>query len=155
MARLNERPVIFALSNPTSKAECTAEDAYRATGGRAILATGSPFAPVTLDRRTHFTGQANNSFVFPGVGLGVLASGASRVTDDMFSVAARALADQVGPEDLAAGRIFPPASRMREVAAAVATAVARTAYAAEVATRAQPSDLAAHLRAGMYRADYR
>jgi malate dehydrogenase (oxaloacetate-decarboxylating)(NADP+) len=155
MARLNERPVIFALSNPTSKAECTAEDAYRATGGRAILATGSPFPPVTLDRRTHFTGQANNSFVFPGVGLGVLASGASRVTDDMFSVAARALADQVGPEDLAAGRIFPPASRMREVAAAVATAVARTAYAAEVATRAQPSDLAAHLRAGMYRADYR
>jgi malate dehydrogenase (oxaloacetate-decarboxylating)(NADP+) len=155
MARLNERPVIFALSNPTSKAECTAEDAYRATGGRTILATGSPFAPVTLGARTHFTGQANNSFVFPGVGLGVLASGASRVTDEMFFVAARALADQVGPEDLAAGRIFPPAARLREVAAAVATGVARTAYADEVATRVQPPDVAAHVRAGMYRAEYR
>jgi len=155
MARLNERPVVFALSNPTSRAECTAEEAYRATAGRAILATGSPFAPVTLNGRTHFTGQANNSFVFPGVGLGVLASGAARVTDGMFAAAARALADQAGAEDLAAGRIFPPAARMREVAAAVAAAVARTAYAEGLATRARPADLAAHVRAGMYRAEYR
>ena len=155
MARLSDRPVIFALSNPTSKAECTAEDAYRATGGRAILATGSPFAPVTLEGRTYASGQANNSFVFPGLGLGVLASGSSRVTDEMFFAAARALADQVGPEDLAAGRIFPPTSRMRDVAAAVATVVARTAYAEDFATRTQPPDIAAHVRAIMYRAEYR
>jgi malate dehydrogenase (oxaloacetate-decarboxylating)(NADP+) len=155
MARLNERPVIFALSNPTSKAECTAEAAYRATGGRAILATGSPFAPVTIDGRTHATGQANNSFIFPGLGLGVLASGAARVTDEMLFAAARALADQVTPEDLAAGRIFPPAARLREVAAAVATVVAGTAYAEDFATRAQPPDVAAHIRAAMYRGEYR
>jgi malate dehydrogenase (oxaloacetate-decarboxylating)(NADP+) len=155
MARLNERPVIFVLSNPTSKAECTAADAYRATAGRAILATGSPFAPVTLDGRTYVTGQANNSFIFPGLGLGVLASGSSRVTDEMYFAAARALADQVTPEDLAVGRIFPPVARMREVAAAVATVVARTAYAEDFATRAQPPDIAAHIRASMYRAEYR
>ena len=155
MARLNERPVIFALSNPTSKAECTAEDAYRATRGRAILATGSPFAPVTLEGRTHVTGQANNSFIFPGLGLGVLASGSSRVTDEMYFAAARALADQVTPEDLAVGSVFPPVARMREVAAAVAIVVARTAYAEDFATRAQPPDIAAHIRAGMYRGEYR
>jgi malate dehydrogenase (oxaloacetate-decarboxylating)(NADP+) len=155
MARLNERPVIFVLSNPTSKAECTAEEAYRATRGRAVLGTGSPFAPVTLAGRTHATAQANNSFIFPGLGLGILASGASRVTDEMFFAAARALADQVTPEDLAAGRIFPPVARMREVAAAVATVVARTAYAEDFATRAQPPDIGAHVRAGMYRGEYR
>ena len=155
MARLNDRPVIFALSNPTSKAECTASDAYRATDGRAIFATGSPFAPVTFNGRTHFTGQANNSFIFPGLGLGILASGASRVTDEMFFAAARALADQVGPEDLAAGRIFPATARLREVAASVATVVARLAFAEEIATRTQPPDIGAHVRAGMYRAEYR
>jgi malate dehydrogenase (oxaloacetate-decarboxylating)(NADP+) len=154
MARLNDRPVIFALSNPTSKAECTAETAYRATRGRAIFATGSPFAPVTIEGKTYVTGQANNSHIFPGLGLGVLASGATRVTDEMFFAAAEALANQVSAEDLAAGRIFPPATRMRDVAAAVATAVARVAYAGALASRAQPKDVAAHIRATMYRASY-
>jgi malate dehydrogenase (oxaloacetate-decarboxylating)(NADP+) len=154
MARLNDRPVIFALSNPTSKAECTAEAAYGATRGRAIFASGSPFAPVALEGRTHVTGQANNSHVFPGLGLGVLASGATRVVDEMFFAAAQALADQVSAADLAAGRIFPPATRMREVAAAVATAVARVAYAGDLASRAQPQDIAAHIRGTMYRAEY-
>jgi malate dehydrogenase (oxaloacetate-decarboxylating)(NADP+) len=154
MARLNDRPVILALSNPTSKAECTAETAYRATRGRAIFATGSPFAPVTIEGKTYVTGQANNSHVFPGLGLGVLASGATRVTDEMFFAAAEALADQVSAEDLAAGRIFPAATRMRDVAAAVATAVARVAYAGALASRAQPKDVAAHIRATMYRASY-
>jgi len=154
MARHNERPVVVALSNPTSKAECTAEQAYRATQGRAIFAAGSPFAPVTLDGRTFVTGQANNSYVFPGVGLGVLASGATRVTDDMFFAAAQALADQVSEEDLAAGRIFPPAVRMPAVAAAVATAVAEIAYREGLATRPRPHDIGAWIRAGMYRASY-
>ena len=154
MARYNERPVVFALSNPTSKAECTAEQAYRATQGRAIFAAGSPFAPVTLNGRTYVTGQSNNSYVFPGVGLGVLASGSTRVTDEMFFAAARALADQVSAEDLAAGRILPPASRMRAVAAAVATAVAEIAYRDGVATQPRPHDLGVQIRADMYRASY-
>jgi len=154
MARLNERPVIFALSNPTSKAECRAEQAYRATGGRAIFAAGSPFAPVCLDGRTHMTGQANNSFIFPGVGLAALSCGLQRITDDMYFAAAEALAAQVTAEDLRGGRIFPPAAKMRTVAAAVATAVAEVGYAQALAGRPRPKDLSAQISAGMYRAQY-
>ena len=154
MAQLNERPVIFALSNPTSKAECTAEQAYRATQGRGIFAGGSPFATLTVDGRTYAPGQANNSFVFPGVGLGVLASGARRVTNEMYFAAAQALGAEVTEEDLALGRIFPPAARIRDVAAAVAIAVAEVAYAQGVATRARPADLTADIRQRMYRATY-
>ena len=154
MARHNARPVIFALSNPTSRAECTAEQAYGATQGRAIFASGSPFATLTIDGRTCATGQANNSFVFPGVGLGVLASGAVRVTDEMFFAAARALGGQVTEEDLAAGRIFPTAARLRETAEAVAIAVAEVAYAQKLATQPRPADLAAHIRARMVRPAY-
>jgi malate dehydrogenase (oxaloacetate-decarboxylating)(NADP+) len=154
MARHNERPIVFALSNPTSKAECTAEQAYGATRGRAIFAAGSPFAPVTLEGRTYATGQANNSFIFPGLGLGVLATRSTRVTDDMYFAAAQALAAQITAEDLAAGRVFPPAARMRQVALAVATAVAEVAYEARLATRPRPPELAAHIRQSMYAADY-
>jgi malate dehydrogenase (oxaloacetate-decarboxylating)(NADP+) len=154
MAQHNERPIVFALSNPTSKAECTAEQAYAATRGRAIFAAGSPFAPVTLEGRTYATGQANNSFIFPGLGLGVLATRSTRVTDEMYFAAAHALAAQVTSEDLAAGRVFPPAARMRQVALAVATAVAEVAYEARLATVPRPPDLADHIRKSMYAASY-
>jgi malate dehydrogenase (oxaloacetate-decarboxylating)(NADP+) len=150
MSRLNERPVVFALSNPTSKAECTAEQAYAWTNGRAIFASGSPFAPVTIGGRLHVSAQANNSYIFPGVGLGLLLSGARRVTDEMFLAAARALADCVSAADLEQGRVFPVAARMREVALAVSVAVAGAAYEQGCATRPRPADLAAEAARFMY-----
>jgi malate dehydrogenase (oxaloacetate-decarboxylating)(NADP+) len=154
IGRLNPRPVVFALSNPTSKAECTAEQAYRWTDGRAIFASGSPFAPVTLAGRTHVPGQGNNSYVFPGVGLGVIASEATRVTDEMFFVAARALAGLVTDADLASGRIYPGLERIREVSEAIAVAVAEVAFARGLTSVLRPEDLHAHVRAQMYHPDY-
>jgi malate dehydrogenase (oxaloacetate-decarboxylating)(NADP+) len=149
-----ERPVVFALSNPTSKSECTAEQAYRFTGGRAVFASGSPFEPVVLGDRTYCPGQANNSYIFPGVGLGLLVSGATRVTDEMFLAASEALCRQVTQEDLAAGRVFPPQTRMRAVAEAVATAVATLAFDQGLATRYRPLDVGAAVRDSMYRPAY-
>lgn len=143
MARLNERPVVLALSNPTANSECTAEQAYRWTGGRAVFASGSPFAPVTLNGETHHPGQANNSTIFPGVGLGLLVSRSRRATDKMFFAAAQALAATVSDADLEAGRIFPPASSLRDVAKRVASAVARVAREQGDAGAPRPAGVAA------------
>jgi malate dehydrogenase (oxaloacetate-decarboxylating)(NADP+) len=154
MGMATERPIIFALSNPTSKAECTAEQAYAWSSGRAVFASGSPFDPVTIDGRTHAPGQANNSYIFPGVGLGLLVSGATRVTDAMFFAAATALASAVTEQDLQLGRVFPLQTRMREVAAAVATAVAGVAFGEGLARSARPADLRAAIANAMYRPAY-
>lgn len=154
LASFNERPIVFALSNPTSKAECTAEQAYAWTGGRAVFAGGSPFDPVTLGGHTHAPGQANNSYIFPGVGLGLFVSGARRVTDEMFLAAAHALADQVSENDLEQGRVFPVAGRMRAVSAAVAAAVGAVAYRQGHATNPQPPDLRAEATQLMYEPHY-
>jgi malate dehydrogenase (oxaloacetate-decarboxylating)(NADP+) len=154
MARLNQRPLIFALSNPTSKSECSAEEAYGWTQGRAIFASGSPFDPVSLNGTTFVPGQANNSYIFPGVGLGVIASEAVRVTDEMFFAAAKALAKEVAESDLKQGRIYPPLSRIREVSASIALAVAEVAYRDGLAMSPRPSDLLGYLKSQMYQPVY-
>jgi malate dehydrogenase (oxaloacetate-decarboxylating)(NADP+) len=154
MARLHRRPVVFALSNPTSKAECTAEQAYTWSEGRAVFASGSPFAPVKLGNQTYVPGQGNNAYIFPGVGLGVIASRSSRVTNEMFAVAARELAQLVTEEDLALGRVYPALTRIREVSEAIAVAVAENAFARGFARQLRPDDLRALVRSQMFQPDY-
>jgi malate dehydrogenase (oxaloacetate-decarboxylating) len=124
VARNTARPVVMALSNPTSRTECTPEELARATDGRGLLATGSPFPPLEWNGRTIKTSQGNNLFIFPGVGLGALVSKASRVTDGMFLAAARAVSTMVTPGDEEQGLLLPDMEAIREVSARVATAVA-------------------------------
>ena len=154
MARLNERPIVFALSNPTSKSECTAAEAYGWTKGRAVVATGSPFPEVKLDGRRFLAGQGNNSYIFPGVGLGVVASGARKVTDEMFAASARALAALVGPADLEVGRVYPALSRIREVSLEIASAVAKVAWDRGLTGQPRPPDIRAHVASQMYQPTY-
>jgi malate dehydrogenase (oxaloacetate-decarboxylating)(NADP+) len=154
MGEFNERPMIFSLSNPTAKSECTAEQAYRYTDGRAVFASGSPFPQVEFKGRTLVPGQGNNAYVFPGLGLGVIASRAKHVTDEMFYVAADTLAHLVTQEYLDQGTIFPPLSIIREVSGAIATAVAKEAYDSGLATAPKPKDIGVYVRSLMYQPDY-
>ncbi|MBI1215557.1 MAG: oxaloacetate-decarboxylating malate dehydrogenase [Alphaproteobacteria bacterium] len=154
MAELNERPVIFALSNPTSHAECTAQQAYEWSGGRAVFASGSPFAPVERDGKTFTPGQANNAYVFPGIGLGVTLGEVTEVSDGMFLAAARTLADMTGEDDLAKGNLFPPLKEIRKVSAKIAEAVMETAAAENRLGIARPADIAGFIRKGMYDPSY-
>lgn len=155
MAAINARPIVFALSNPTSKAECTAEQAYAWSDGRAVFASGSPFAEVSFKGRRHVPGQGNNIYIFPGVGLGVLASESREVTDTMFLAAARTLAGMVDPADLALGRVYPALTRIRDVSLRIAAAVAAEAHDRGLARAARPDDLAADIRARMFEPVYR
>jgi malate dehydrogenase (oxaloacetate-decarboxylating)(NADP+) len=155
MAEINEKPIIFALSNPTSKSECTAVQAYTWTNGTAIFASGSPFDPVELNGKTYVSGQGNNSYIFPGVGLGVSVTNARHVTDEMFMAAAKTLAQLVTEEDLASGAIYPALQRIREVSAYIATAVAEVAYEQNLATVERPDDLMAFVQSHMYQPIYR
>jgi malate dehydrogenase (oxaloacetate-decarboxylating)(NADP+) len=154
MTKLNKQPVIFALSNPTSKAEATAEDVYTWSDGKAIFASGSPFAPVTVNGKTFVPGQCNNVYIFPGVGLGVLACESTQVTNGMFLIAAQKLASLVGPEDLALGRVFPALSKIREVSAKIATAVVEECHREKFARLPKPANVEADVRARMFKPDY-
>ncbi|HSM09720.1 MAG TPA: NAD-dependent malic enzyme [Gemmatimonadota bacterium] len=154
MADVNERPIVFALSNPTDRSEVNAEDAYAWTGGRAVFASGSPFGPVTVNGRTFEPGQANNVYVFPGIGLAVTAFGIDRISEDMFLAAAGAVAGIVSEDRLTRGGVFPALGRIREVSAGIAAAVGRVAYATGAAMEAEPADLLAFVRERMYTPEY-
>ena len=154
MAALNERPIVFALSNPTSQSECSAEEAYTWSDGSAIFASGSPFPTVTYQGQTFVPGQANNAYVFPGIGLGVLVSEASQVTDEMFLAAARKLAELVDEDDLAQGRIFPPLNTIRDISAQIAAEVALVAVKQGFARASLVDNLVEYIRDTMYEPVY-
>ncbi|HEX5107250.1 MAG TPA: NAD-dependent malic enzyme [Vicinamibacterales bacterium] len=150
MCALNARPVLFALSNPTSRAECTAEQAYRWSRGQAIFVSGSPFGAVTYEGREFRPGQGNNAYVFPGIGLGAVACRARRIPDELFLAAARALAGLVSRRDLDSGTLYPPLREIRRISLAIAVSVAETAYTMKLARARRPRSLKDSIARYMY-----
>lgn len=154
MCQLNERPTIFSLSNPTSRAECTAEQAYSWSHGKAIFASGSPFAKVSVGGQDFKPGQGNNVYIFPGIGLGALISKTRTITEDMFLLAARTLAQQVAASDLQQGTIYPPLASIREVSLKIACAVASHAWENNLAQAPRPDNIEQTIRDYMYDPKY-
>jgi len=155
MAAFNKRPVIFALSNPTSKAECTAEQAYDYSEGRAVFASGSPFPTYEKNGLKFVPGQGNNAYIFPGVALGVVTAGIHHISDSVFLSAAEALADLVTEDDLKVGRMYPPLATLRNCSLKIAAKVAEDAYADNTAsTYPEPKDKEEFIKMQLYDYEY-
>lgn len=154
MAAVNERPIIFPYSNPTSRSECTAQEAYQWSNGKAIFASGSPFEPVTYKNNTFIPGQGNNVYIFPAMGMAVLATEATRVTEQMFIVAAKAVAEQVTQEELDAGLIYPPQSQILDASLHTAAKVAQYIFDQGLARLKKPKDVEMHIRQTAYKPVY-
>ena len=154
MCQLNQRPTIFALSNPTSRAECTAEQAYTWSNGKVLFASGSPFPEFSWNKQRFVPGQGNNAYIFPGVGLGAVACKASVITDDIFLTAAKTLAHMVTEEHLATATLYPPMQNIREVSLDIAVKVAEKFYEQGVAQEPRPDNLREFIAAKMYDSNY-
>jgi len=154
MAKINEHPIIFPYSNPTSRSECTAEEAYRWSDGRAVFASGSPFPPVEINGRHFVPGQGNNVYIFPAMGMAIFATEATRVTEHMFIVAAQAVAEQVSEENLSMGLIYPPQSHILNASLHVAERIATYIFDQGLAGVPRPGDVGALVRARAYRPIY-
>ena len=141
MAAINKRPVIFALSNPTSKAECTAEQAYQWSNGKAVFSSGSPFAKVVYKGKEYYPGQGNNAYVFPGIGLGTIVSNATTIPDDLFLVASRTLAKLVSDQNIKNGALYPRLTEIRNISLNIATAVAEKVYELGITQNDKPENL--------------
>jgi malate dehydrogenase (oxaloacetate-decarboxylating)(NADP+) len=155
MARINSRPIIFPYSNPTSHSECTAEEAYRWSEGRAVFASGSPFPPVRLGDRTMVPGQGNNVYIFPAIGMAVYATRARRITDEMFIAAARAIAEQVTQAELNVGLIYPPQSTILKTELYAAQRVAEMIFERGLARVPKPADIGVFIQSQTYKPEYR
>jgi malate dehydrogenase (oxaloacetate-decarboxylating)(NADP+) len=154
MSTINKRPIIFPYSNPTSRSECTAEEAYKWSKGKAIFASGSPFEPVTLLGKTFIPGQGNNVYIFPAMGMAVLATQSTRVTEEMFIVAAKAVAEQVTQDELDSGLIYPPQSQILNASLRTATKIAEYIFEQGLARVKKPKDIEAHIRSMAYKPTY-
>ena len=155
MARINSQPIIFALSNPTSQAECTAEEAYKYSDGRAVFASGSPFPSYEMNGKRFEPGQGNNAYIFPGVALGTICCGLHHIDDDVFLAAAEALSDLVTESDLEVGRMYPPLSTIRECSVKIAAGIAETAYKDRLASvYPEPKDKTEFIKQHLYEYDY-
>ncbi len=154
MSKHVDRPIIFPLSNPTDKAECTPEQAYTWTDGKALVACGVQFPDATVNGKTYHPGQANNFYIFPAIGLAVYATKPRRITDRMFIDAAKASADQVSQGDRDHGMLFPPQSKILEVEITTATRVAEEIFNRGEATVERPKDVRAWIESLTYKPEY-
>ena len=154
ISKVNDRPVVLALSNPTEHAECTPEQAYTWSKGKAIYAAGVQFAPVHFNGQTFLPGQANNFYIFPAVGMAIFATEAKRVTDEMFIEAGQAVADQVPPELLKQGLLYPQQSNILEIEIQTAARVAKLIFDAGLARVPRPDDMVEFIRNHVYTPKY-